>query len=764
MTEHDEMFVKTANDIAADIIKNQDLVGDDSAQQFISRAEKEAEIFENIEREGRELTVGIIGCVKAGKSTLLNALVFDGNQVLPKAATPMTAALTRIRFSKEPKAHIFFYQTSDWINIKAKNDQYNRQVEMEFQRRCNECQSQANSQGNSKREQKGGMLRSIKNTIADKVVLPTRKEVEADMCACGEIPDEVRSSHELVKMAEECRLDVDKYLGKEQIIDFQSGADYFSALTEYVGSEGQFTPIVNYTELYIDDSRLEGMEIVDTPGLNDPIVSRERKTVKFLEQCDVVFVASSVSQFLVESDIQLIRKKLNQNNIHRAYIVGTQLDSGVLQYKSRCKSLEEALSGSIIAYKKQAKDVISRINNTPNAPSIIRRLDESEPVFVSAMMYGIGKKMVADQPLSPEEDYIITNFKSRFMDFETVMENFEDYFVFSHIDTVKDDIFMRVSEEKEATIRERIEKLTVNQSAELLRLLEIVNTSVRMRLSSLESADAEVLERKLSQLSNKLDSIRSEISGIFQRQAEECNRIIQDTKIEISKEIGHHQDIEIEIRTEHHHETKHTGLFGLRNTLVEWDEHIKEVSSSQVINNVQQYAATAQRIINENFRKLFDIEGMKGRIKNCVIGAFDLANKDFDENEILLPLEVVLAGLTVQEVRFDFLEQLEESVDAEFPDGKAEGEAIHRLYALQSKLVNKVLQQLADLMQQQNERISNTMNVQSGTFVDTIEGKIAGNIEELKKQLKNKQENIVRYKRFIEKINTYKQRLKQFQR
>ena len=42
------------------------------------------------------LRIGIMGRVKAGKSTFLNALLFDGQPVLPQAATPKTANLTRI--------------------------------------------------------------------------------------------------------------------------------------------------------------------------------------------------------------------------------------------------------------------------------------------------------------------------------------------------------------------------------------------------------------------------------------------------------------------------------------------------------------------------------------------------------------------------------------------------------------------------------------------------------------------------------------------
>ena len=52
-------------------------------------------------REDRKLNIGIIGRVKAGKSTFLNSLLFNGEPVLPMAATPKTAALTKIEYDDE---------------------------------------------------------------------------------------------------------------------------------------------------------------------------------------------------------------------------------------------------------------------------------------------------------------------------------------------------------------------------------------------------------------------------------------------------------------------------------------------------------------------------------------------------------------------------------------------------------------------------------------------------------------------------------------
>lgn len=51
--------------------------------------------------ENRKLNIGIIGQVKAGKSSFLNTLLFKGEEVLPKASTPKTATLTKMEYSEE---------------------------------------------------------------------------------------------------------------------------------------------------------------------------------------------------------------------------------------------------------------------------------------------------------------------------------------------------------------------------------------------------------------------------------------------------------------------------------------------------------------------------------------------------------------------------------------------------------------------------------------------------------------------------------------
>ena len=68
--------------------------------QLLSEEKIRQDYQKNAESE-RLLKIGIVGAVKAGKSSLLNALFFSGQDILPKAATPMTAALTELTYAEK---------------------------------------------------------------------------------------------------------------------------------------------------------------------------------------------------------------------------------------------------------------------------------------------------------------------------------------------------------------------------------------------------------------------------------------------------------------------------------------------------------------------------------------------------------------------------------------------------------------------------------------------------------------------------------------
>lgn len=63
------------------------------------------------------LTIGVIGQMKCGKSTFLNAFVFE-KDILPAATTPMTAALSVITYGDKEEIKAEFYSSEEWEELK----------------------------------------------------------------------------------------------------------------------------------------------------------------------------------------------------------------------------------------------------------------------------------------------------------------------------------------------------------------------------------------------------------------------------------------------------------------------------------------------------------------------------------------------------------------------------------------------------------------------------------------------------------------------
>lgn len=102
---------------------------DSKRELDLSSAEELQAELEAIGNTERLMKIGIVGRVKAGKSSLLNAIVFNGRNILPKAATPMTAALTELKWGQSYGAEIEFFTPQDVENIKKEAQQYDRELE-----------------------------------------------------------------------------------------------------------------------------------------------------------------------------------------------------------------------------------------------------------------------------------------------------------------------------------------------------------------------------------------------------------------------------------------------------------------------------------------------------------------------------------------------------------------------------------------------------------------------------------------------------------
>ena len=255
--------------------------------------------LESIAAEGRLLKIGILGRVKSGKSSLLNALIFDGQSILPKAATPMTAALTTLSHGKTPSAEVEFFTQADIENIKANYDEYNRQWDDRYRTAL------------AREQQRKTRSRSPEERAKSRANREMRENVE------------LSAAHEQYEKMEA----TGESLTENRLLEFGSDSDLQAQLEAYVGADGRYMPFTKSVNIRLPQENLKDIEIVDTPGINDPVQSREERTREHLNQCDVVLVLSPSGQFLNTVDLELMDRITSKEGIRELFVVAAQADT-----------------------------------------------------------------------------------------------------------------------------------------------------------------------------------------------------------------------------------------------------------------------------------------------------------------------------------------------------------------------------------------------------------------------------------------------------
>ncbi|GAA7222421.1 hypothetical protein HpCK27_01650 [Helicobacter pylori] len=122
-------------------------------------------------------------------------------------------------------------------------------------------------------------------------------------------------------------------------------------------------PCTKAVEISLNNPNLKDLEVIDTPGVNDPIVSREERTKALLKDCHVVFIISPSNQFLTDSDMDLFDRVSNKEGLQEIYFVGSQADSAV------CDMSVVAKSGRHLptALENAQKSLSSQLNNVMEA-------------------------------------------------------------------------------------------------------------------------------------------------------------------------------------------------------------------------------------------------------------------------------------------------------------------------------------------------------------------------------------------------------------
>ena len=403
------------------------------------------------------LTIGVIGQMKCGKSTFLNSFVFE-DTILPSATTPMTAALSVITYGEEKKIVAEFYNLEEW------------------------------------EEQKYQANRSLEE-VAGNVLLESK----------------IKAAKELVGKSVALGTDINQYLGRTQ-------EDTFENLVEYVGADGKYVSITKSVTIYYPKEYLKGVEIVDTPGFNDPIVSREERTKEFLKKADVVLLMLYAGRPFDATDREILFKNVRQCGTGKVLV-------GINKYDIPYENGET--EKEIAEYVKEEIRKASKICDDSTMTEI---LGHTEPIPLSAEM-----ALLSQLPLAR-----ITSDESLSFSYKRVQDIFEvssqsELLEKSHFVDLTETVKQLIAKEKEqilfakpanAIIAAGKKKLSdiedeLERTIELIQNLNTPDSDLEEKLDNLSRAKRK-LDRKIDSLGDDIDYELKQICRTGKNTLEDC--------------------------------------------------------------------------------------------------------------------------------------------------------------------------------------------------------------------------------------------------
>ena len=476
--------------------------------------------LDEINNIDRLLRVGIIGRVKAGKSSLLNALIFDGKDILPKAATPMTAALTRMEYSEEIRAEVEFYDQTDLDQIAGNSSKYEQMFQNIKSARLSELEKE--NEANKKSPHSTRVFsRSEMEEIAENYAYS-----EADKFI------ELSSAYTQNRLIQQTQVQLSE-LKAHAKIQANSIEDLMGKLNDYVGASGKFMPFTKSVKLYIPEEGLKGLEIVDTPGVNDPVQSREERTNAFLAQCDVVLVVSPSGQFLSQEDMDLMGRVTEINGIQEAYIIASQADNQLFgSEKNGDFDPISVLNRVTDKLSNHAHKVLSD-SQAPIMQRVLELYQKHSVICTSSVAATMARTLDAQQNWDENIRHVWVNLKQHYPDCFVDLENAKIVLeTLSNVKCIKD--ILEEVKVKKASIKVNKQNNLVLAKVKAYRaFLAIVGEFIEERIDDIQTKDIDS-ERLL--LSN-FEELRDEYEEFIDTEYRKVTRKFNQQKYQLFSKL-----------------------------------------------------------------------------------------------------------------------------------------------------------------------------------------------------------------------------------
>lgn len=725
MLKNSEYNQKLQEQLIADLGRGKELLAGIAPEGDMRALEKFEGTFrtkvQDLYSSSRKLNIGVVGQIKAGKSSFLNTLLFDGQEILPKAATPKTATLTRIEYGEENAAEVEYYTAEEWEEQK-------------------ELASQA---------------------IDDPMF---------------------KAAKELVDMARERErsgmLNVAQCLAMgTETVRFGSYRELIGWLNDYVGENGSHTPLVKSVSLRLHDERFRDYTIVDTPGLNDPIASRTMRTKEFIEVCDVVFFLSTAAHFLDVTDWRLLSAQLPQGGVKRLVLIGSRFDGVVRDIlkkpsdkanpfaaprkaPSHTDNVSEACRMAVDKLSQEAEQKVAKCVQDLTAMGYDSSLTDviqmcRQPIFFSSMACNMLSKPRAEY--SEAEEGLYNTLSEFSQDVPAELARMGDI---APLQTILDEI----AAEKDALLQSKSDSLMADATANLRTLLQGFYERADSKLGVLRSNDQETLLEKKKAVEKQRKAIEAAISTVFSNKIDSIKKTKYEAVVELrqaSKEAGRietRQGTKDEVHSYQKSISKWYNPFswGKKETVYYTTTvTFSYLASSDAIENLSGYAKDSATQIERVFLAAVSLQEMRQQLCSVVVSNMSLGDADFDANHFKKVVNELVDEIDFPRISLDWRSISGQCIAGFAGEIKSE-EDMQKLREALREGVERLFVALTDQFDQAANGFLDKLREISHRFQTDLLVKLNEEFETLEHELAQKESEIAKLRNYQSKLEETK--------
>lgn len=716
------------------IVEANAILRDESAnlrrEHFIKSVDEFKSDQAELERKERLLKIGILGRVKAGKSSFLNALIFGGENILPKAATPMTAALTILEYAKSPNFSVEFYTKKDLDEIATKA--------REYQSKLNECVNEKFIEL-KEREQK----KALKPTQIDEaklrkdaldIVESSNFKIEQEaLFACYE-------QNELIKKSKISLGELEAHK------DFSGDLGAIRAkLSDFVGESGKFMPFTKSITLRLNNEFLQDVQIIDTPGLNDPVPSRSARTLEFLDKCDAALVLSPAGQFLNASDVDLL-DKLDKNSTTKIFFVASRADSQLHGHikKHSNGNLDTAIS---LIENELSSSISQKLHEGEAESAMIQRAMNAKIILSSSICANFALR--AESDLDEDESHALGLLKKHYPNDFSPEKKMDSFKKLANMQTLQS-IFAELKQQKETILAQRLAESLATKQSNLNSYQQALIDIVKNQIDLLQSSDLDKLKEQEIELRSVKRNAEFALDEAYEdlrdELVKEVRELLKDKKDKFFEKLDDKRGSAEGSKDEPYTKDKGSGFFSWRewtgNRYVESTRRVITFKAGAVRGAIKETCANLEELLSYESESIIN-EWQKEAKKSIS----EILLKEMEGNSVYM--DRILISNSIKSA-FNAIEYPEISYESKIPyfingaSGTLSGSEAEQF-------ISKVENYISDFRIQVGKDINSfadkiEANLKGIKLGDKIFSKIISEIERLKDDLADKTLKLKEYK------------------